>query len=91
MEDLGEGARLVILDSPFRLFIEPLLEYIEEIIDSASQMKRLPSLFRSSFPPNAGISPAYADSRLSAPGIIIKAWGCRHGCSLPGVYEEEKE
>jgi hypothetical protein len=28
----GEGTRLVILDSPFRLFIEPLLEYIEEII-----------------------------------------------------------
>lgn len=30
----GEGTRLVILDSPYRLFIEPLLEYIEEILDS---------------------------------------------------------
>jgi amino acid transporter len=30
----GEGTRLVILDSPFRLFIEPMLKYIEEIIDS---------------------------------------------------------
>jgi amino acid transporter len=30
----GEGTRLVILDSPFRLFIEPLLKYLEEIIDS---------------------------------------------------------
>lgn len=30
----GEGTRLVILDSPFRLFIEPLLEYIEEILDT---------------------------------------------------------
>jgi len=29
----GEGTRLVILDSPFRLFIEPLLEYLEDIID----------------------------------------------------------
>ncbi|HLO32138.1 MAG TPA: APC family permease [Anaerolineales bacterium] len=29
----GEGTRLIILDSPFRLFIEPLLRYIEEIID----------------------------------------------------------
>ena len=29
----GEGTRLVILDSPYRLFIEPLLEYLEEIID----------------------------------------------------------
>ena len=28
----GEGTRLVILDSPFRLFIEPLLGYIEEIL-----------------------------------------------------------
>jgi hypothetical protein len=31
----GEGTRMVILDSPFRLFIEPLLEYIEEIVESS--------------------------------------------------------
>lgn len=30
-ETWGEGIRLVILDSPYRLFLEPLLEYIEEI------------------------------------------------------------
>jgi amino acid transporter len=30
----GDGTRLVILDSPFRLFIEPLLEYIEGIINN---------------------------------------------------------
>lgn len=29
----GEGTRLIILDSPFRLLIEPLLEYLEELID----------------------------------------------------------
>jgi hypothetical protein len=28
----GEGTRLVILDSPFRLFLEPMLQYLEEII-----------------------------------------------------------
>ena len=28
----GEGVRLVILDSQYRLLLEPLLEYIEEII-----------------------------------------------------------
>jgi hypothetical protein len=28
----GEGTRLVILDSPYRLFIEPLLRYMEDII-----------------------------------------------------------
>jgi hypothetical protein len=27
----GDGIRLVILESPYRLFMEPLLEYIEEI------------------------------------------------------------
>ena len=31
----GEGTRLVILDSPFRLLIEPLLEYIKEIVESS--------------------------------------------------------
>src|SRR5215211_2308254 len=30
----GEGTRLVILDSPYRLFIEPLLAYIEDIVES---------------------------------------------------------
>lgn len=30
----GEGTRLVILDSPYRLFIEPLLEYLKGIIDN---------------------------------------------------------
>jgi amino acid transporter len=29
----GEGTRMVILDSPFRLFIEPLLTYLEDVID----------------------------------------------------------
>lgn len=30
-DDWGEGIRLVILDSPYRTLLEPLLEYIEEI------------------------------------------------------------
>ncbi|HZM20892.1 MAG TPA: APC family permease [Anaerolineales bacterium] len=30
----GDGTRLIILDSPYRLFIEPLLEYIEDIVDN---------------------------------------------------------
>jgi amino acid transporter len=28
----GEGTRLVILESPFRLFVEPLLKYLQDII-----------------------------------------------------------
>lgn len=35
-EKWGEGVRLVILDSPYRLFIEPVLEYIDQI-DSQRQ------------------------------------------------------
>jgi hypothetical protein len=30
----GEGIRLMVVDSPFRLLIEPLLDYIEKIDDS---------------------------------------------------------
>ncbi len=30
-ESWGDGVRLVVLDSPYRLFLEPLLGYIEEI------------------------------------------------------------
>lgn len=33
-EKWGRGTRLVILDSPYRLFLEPLLIYIEEILAS---------------------------------------------------------
>lgn len=32
-EDWGDGHRLVILDSPYRTFIEPLLGYIEDLDD----------------------------------------------------------
>jgi hypothetical protein len=32
-ETWGDGIRLVILDSPYRTFMEPLLEYIEELDD----------------------------------------------------------
>ena len=33
-ETWGRGTRLVIVDSPYRLFLEPLLAYLEEIIAS---------------------------------------------------------
>jgi hypothetical protein len=33
-ETWGRGTRLVIVDSPYRLFLEPLLGYIEEILES---------------------------------------------------------
>jgi hypothetical protein len=33
-EKWGRGTRLVIVDSPYRLFLEPLLGYIREILTS---------------------------------------------------------
>jgi amino acid transporter len=33
-ERWGQGTRLVIVDSPYRLFLEPLLDYIDEILTS---------------------------------------------------------
>ncbi|HJR79738.1 MAG TPA: APC family permease [Anaerolineales bacterium] len=33
-EKWGRGTRLVIVDSPYRLFLEPLLDYIDEILTS---------------------------------------------------------
>jgi amino acid transporter len=33
-ERWGRGTRLVIVDSPYRLFLEPLLDYIDEILSS---------------------------------------------------------
>ena len=33
-ETWGRGTRLVIVDSPYRLFLEPLLNYIDEILSS---------------------------------------------------------
>ena len=33
-ETWGEGVRLVMLDSPYRLFIEPLLEYIADLAEN---------------------------------------------------------
>lgn len=32
-KDWGDGVRLVILDSPYRLLLEPLLKYIEEVAE----------------------------------------------------------
>jgi hypothetical protein len=46
----GDGHRLVILESPYRTFIEPLLEYIDEI-DSLRQPKELITIVVPEFVP----------------------------------------
>lgn len=49
-ETWGDGHRLVILDSPYRTFIEPLLEYIDEI-DELRQPKELITIVVPEFVP----------------------------------------
>jgi len=46
----GDGYRLVVLDSPYRLFIEPLLAYIEEI-DAKKQPNEIISIVVPQFVP----------------------------------------
>jgi hypothetical protein len=51
-ESWGDGFRLVILDSPYRLFIEPLLEYIE-MIDSQRQPNEVITIVVPQFVPKS--------------------------------------
>ncbi len=51
----GDGIRLVILESPYRLFIEPLLEYIEGI-DARRQPNEIISIVVPQFIPQHGIN-----------------------------------
>lgn len=74
----GEGIRLVILDSPYRLFIEPLLEYIEDIASRRQPDETITVIvpqFVSSNPLSHLLHTQTANvlrgELLSRPGIII--------------------
>jgi amino acid transporter len=54
-ESWGEGYRLVVIESPYRLFIEPLLEYIEEI-DHNRKANEIISIVVPQFIPRHGIT-----------------------------------
>ncbi|HMB23578.1 MAG: APC family permease [Chloroflexota bacterium] len=86
----GEGTRLVILDSPFRLFVEPLLGYIEEIIDSRQPNETI-TIVVPQFIPSKGWHNALhmrtanvlRDELLSKPGVVVT--------DVPYHAYEEKE
>lgn len=86
----GEGTRLVILDSPFRLFVEPLLEYIEEIIDNRQPNETI-TIVVPQFIPSKGWHNALhmrtanvlRDELLSKPGVVVT--------DVPYHAYEEKE
>jgi amino acid transporter len=87
----GEGTRLIILDSPFRLFIEPLLEYIEEIIDNRQPNETITIVVPQFIPSkrwHQALHMRTADflrqELLSKPGVVVT--------DVPyQVREEEKE
>ncbi len=77
-ETWGNGVRLVILDSPYRLFIEPLLGYLEEII-SQRQPNETFTIIVPQFIPSKHIynmlhmrtADLLRSELLSKPGIVI--------------------
>jgi hypothetical protein len=74
----GGGTRLVIVDSPYRLFLEPLLGYIEEIIASRQPNETI-TIVVPQFVPSKQIFNALhmqtADmlrrELLSKPGVVV--------------------
>ena len=87
----GEGTRLIILDSPFRLFIEPLLEYIEEIIDNRQPNETITIVVPQFIPSkrwhralHMRTAEHLRQELLSKPGVVVT--------DVPyQVYKEQKE
>jgi len=74
----GEGTRLIILDSPFRLFIEPLLEYLEEIIDQRQPNETITIVVPQFIPSKRWHNALHMrtanflrDELLSKPGVVV--------------------
>lgn len=74
----GRGTRLVILDSPYRLFLEPLLDYIEEII-SSRQSNETVTIIVPQFVPSKKIyntlhmrtADMLRNALLTRPGVVV--------------------
>ena len=77
-ETWGRGTRLVILDSPYRLFVEPLLSYIDEILSSRQPNETI-TIVVPHFVPSIRIYDALhmqmaellRRELLSTPGVVI--------------------
>jgi hypothetical protein len=87
----GEGTRLVILDSPYRLFIEPLLGYIEEIIEN-----RQPNETFTIVVPQFIASKRWHNSlHMQTAEVLRQELLSRHGVVVTDVpyhvYKEDKE
>jgi hypothetical protein len=77
-ETWGRGTRLVIVDSPYRLFLEPLLGYINEIL-SSPQLNETITIVVPHFVPSKKVHNALhmqtaemlRKELLSTPGVVI--------------------
>jgi hypothetical protein len=74
----GEGTRLVILDSPYRLFVEPLLAYIEDIIKSGQPNETITIIVPQFIPSKRWHSALHMRTAdvlrqelLSKPGVVV--------------------
>jgi len=87
----GEGTRLVIVDSPYRLFIEPLLKYLEAIIDNRQSNETITIVVPQFIPSkrwHQALHMRTADflrqELLSKPGVVVT--------DVPyQMYKKEKE
>jgi hypothetical protein len=74
----GGGTRLVVLDSPYRLFVEPLLKYLEPII-AAKQPNELITIVVPQFIPakpwhnalHMRTAEVLRDELLQHPGVVV--------------------
>ena len=77
-ERWGRGNRLVIVDSPYRLFLEPLLNYIEEILSSRQANETITIVVPHFVPENKLHNILHMQTAemlrrelLSTPGVVI--------------------
>ncbi|MBO9367881.1 MAG: APC family permease [Chloroflexi bacterium] len=77
-ERWGDGTRLVVLDSPYRLFLEPLLDYLQDVI-AQRQPHELITIVVPQFVPSSRwheflhmrTADLLRDQLLSYPGVVI--------------------
>jgi hypothetical protein len=87
----GEGTRLVILDSPFRLFVEPLLAYLEEIIDKRQSNETITVVVPQFIPSKRWHNALH----MRTANVLRQELLSKHGVVVTDVpyhvYKEEKE
>ncbi len=77
-ETWGRGTRLVIVDSPYRLFLEPLLDYIKEILSNRQANETITIVVPHFLPGQRIYSALHMQTAemlrrelLSTPGVVI--------------------